>query len=701
MAAAGAHMTDWSLLEQAGEFMAAGYMQQPDASPLMRFCRGLKRFFETCPLTEYGGEPFYPCGGSIFSIEQVMCFHYSGAMGINLQLLDRRIAEADSPELRDCLRQFKAAVQDYPMVQGYTHSIVNFGRVLAEGLNCYRKRIEAHKAMAEERADAHRIDFCEALLVLLSGIETLHARCCETITAASDPKAQPLLAAMRRVPFEPATGFYEAMVGTNVIYYLDGNDDLGRLDQDLWPYYRDDIAAGKVTRAQAVDWVGRLFDNVDVCNGWNTAIGGTAPDGSEGSNDLTLVCLEAARGRRRPNLALRLRRDTPEQVWDQALETISGGTGLPALYNEEEYVRAIHHAHLGVSEAELPYFAFGGCTELMVHGRSNVGSVDEYYNLALCLEQSLHSHLTACKSFDEFMTRFKEDVSREVGELTDVISGWQQSKATWQPQPIRTLLIDDCIDNGREFNAGGARYNWSVISISGLSNTYDSLAAVKQAVFDEGDVSADELLSALRANFEGCEPLRKRLQSCPHFGNDDPYVDSIAADIAEHVFREFMKHAPWRGGKYLAACLMFVTYGTFGEPVGALPDGRLAGTPVGDSAGAYQGRDRSGPTSLLKSATAVPNYLAPGTLITNIRFTRRLFADVQARERVKALIRTYFEMGGMQLQINVVDQQILKDAIEHPEQHADLIVRIGGYSEYFNRLSDDLKLTVLERTEHE
>ncbi len=692
---------DWSLLEQAGEFMAAGYLQQPQASPLMRMCLGLKRFFETCPLPRYSGEPLYPCSEPIFNAGQVMRFHYSGAMSIDWALLEAKIQETTQPEVAQCLRQFKETMQDYPMVQGYTHSIVNFGRVLAEGLDGYRDRIEALKKAAEGRGDSERIDFYTALLALLEGIAALHTRACETVATSSHPAAAKLLAAMRKVPFQPASGFYEAMVGTNFIYYLDGCDDLGRFDQDLWPYYRDSLAAGEITRAEAVAWVSRIFDNVNIGNGWNTAIGGTAADGSQGANDLTLVCLEAAKGRRRPNLALRLRRDTPEAVWDQALETISGGTGLPALYNEEEYLRATRAAHLGVSEADLPYFAFGGCTELMIHGRSNVGSVDEYYNLALCLEKSLHQHLPECASFEDFMAKFKEEVSAEIRQLTDKISGWQETKGTWQPQPIRTLLIDDCIDNGREFNAGGARYNWSVISISGLSNTYDSLAAVREVVYDRAEVSGEELLAALEANFDGFAELRRRLQSCPHFGNDDPYVDEIAADIAEHTFRQFLKHAPWRGGKYLGACLMFVTYGYFGEPVGALPDGRLAATPVGDSAGAFQGRDVSGPTALLKSATRVPNYLAPGTLITNIRFTKRLFADAETRERVKSLIRTYFTMGGMQLQINVVDQEILREALAHPEDHADLIVRIGGYSEYFNRLSDDLKVTVLERTEHE
>ena len=234
-----------------------------------------------------------------------------------------------------------------------------------------------------------------------------------------------------------------------------------------------------------------------------------------------------------------------------------------------------------------------------------------------------------------------------------------------------------------------------------MPNTYDSLAAVKEAVFDKGEVAAEDLLAALRANFEGYEELRQRLARCPHYGNSEDYVDDLAREIAEHTFREFMSHTPWRGGRYLASCLMFVTYGMFGQQVGATPDGRLAQTPVGDSAGAVQGRDRSGPTAYLRSVARVPHFLAPGTLVINIRFTRRLFNDPEAREQLKALIRTYFDLGGMQLQINVVDQRVLREALDHPEQHQDLIIRMGGYSEYFNLLGRDLQLSLLERVEHE
>jgi formate C-acetyltransferase len=266
---------------------------------------------------------------------------------------------------------------------------------------------------------------------------------------------------------------------------------------------------------------------------------------------------------------------------------------------------------------------------------------------------------------------------------------------------MRSLLIDDCVDRGVDYNAGGARYNWSVVNVMGLANVVDSLAAVREVVYEKQEATAEELLTVLAADFAEQEPFRKRLERCPRFGNGDPRADDLAVEVSEWVFREFLRTAPWRGGRFVPACLMFTTYAYFGEPVGATPDGRHAGQPIADSAGAMQGRDRNGPTALIRSVTRIPHHLAPGTLVVNARFSQSFFRDGESRAKLKDLIRSYFRLGGMQIQINVVDQALLRDAIAHPERHEDLIIRVGGYSEYFNVLSDALKQSILERTEHE
>ena len=339
------------------------------------------------------------------------------------------------------------------------------------------------------------------------------------------------------MPFSPATTFYEAIVATNFLFYLDGCDDLGRFDQDLWPYYRDDLAAGRVTHDEALAWVRQLFQNVDTTFAWNCAIGGTAADGSQGSNALTLVCLEAAKGRRRPNLALRLRRDTPEEVWEQALETISGGSGIPALYNEEEYVRrpptgrprrrprrpaALRLRRLHRTDDPRPLQRRLARRHLQPRAVLRAAACTATSPPA---RPSTISWRGSSRTSPATSSRCATQSTRN-----------QKSKALAQPQPIRTLLVDDCLDNAMEFNAGGARYNWSVICIAGLANTYDSLAAIRadgvrarQAVSARGDC-----WQALRDDFAGHEALRQRLQRCPHYGNDDPFVDDLAVD-AQHL----------------------------------------------------------------------------------------------------------------------------------------------------------------------
>jgi formate C-acetyltransferase len=387
-------------------------------------------------------------------------------------------------------------------------------------------------------------------------------------------------------------------------------------------------------------------------------------------------------------------------VWDAALETVGTGCGQPAFYNEPAYLDGLRGAGLDLAKEDIVLWNGGGCTETMIHGCSNVGSLDAGLHLPLVLERTLQSCLGQTSSFEALLALFKADVSAVIAEIADGVSGLQQAKAAWRPQPMRSLLIDDCIERGIEYNAGGARYNWSVVNVAGLSNVADSLAAVREVVYERAEVSGDELLGILARDFEGEETFRQRLSRCPRYGNDLPEVDEIAAEVAKHVFREFGRYEPWRGGRFLPSCIMFTTYAREGEKVGATPDGRHAGTPLGDSIGPVAGRDRSGPTAMLRSVTGLPLHLALGTPVLNVRFSKVLFGSAEGRRSVRDLIETYFRLGGLQIQVSVVDQDVLRDAIAHPERHEDLIVRVGGFSAHFNTLSEELKRTVLERTEH-
>lgn len=700
-------------LNDLREFFAAGYLEEPEASPMARWSRAVRRRFENRSLPEYKGELLYPCGPARVGGEnRIVGADYSYSWHYNESALTDQLANATEEE-SDTLEALRESMRDLGDRlniirtghtvggRGYTHSVPNYGRVIREGLSEHARRIEERLSVAQQRQETEEMDFYLGLLDVLAGIRSWHERILELLRSLpSNDRCERLISAYEQVPFQPARNFFEAMVAYNFTYYLDDCDNPGRVDQELYPYYEKDLASGLVTHSEAVDLIRLLWENADVNNGWSAGIGGTTPTGEPAYNELTIACLEAAHSIRRPNLQLHIRSDMPQEVWDAALDAIGTGCGLPALYNEEEYLRSLRDAHLGVREEDLGWHNGGGCTETMIHGRSNVGSLDAGINLPLILYKTLQDHLAGADTFDDLVAAYKADVADIVSEIAQGVSADQEVKSRLRPQPMRSLLIDDCIDNGREFNAGGARYNWSVINVAGLANVIDSLAAAQEVVFEKKEKTGAELLNILQKNYQGEEAFRQRLERCPRFGNDDPRADNIAEDIAGFVFSEFLRYAPWRGGKFLASCLMFVTYADAGAPVGALPDGRLAGSPLADSAGPVQGRDQSGPTAMLKSVTSIPHYLAPGTLVINARFTKDFFTTESGRIKIRDLVKTYFDMGGMQLQINVVDQEVLKDAMAHPEKHQDLIIRIGGYSEYFNRLSPALKQTVLERIEH-
>jgi len=678
----------------------------------------VRRRFEHRAVPSFGNDLLYPSGPVHIGEEnRLVSPTYSFTWSWNATALEERL-ESATPEERDALAALRSDLRELDTRlelittvhtvggRGYTHSVPNYGRVLREGLDAHAERVAGGLEAARESGDATRVDLYLGLQDVLAGIRAWHGRLCRHLgdLDLADPFASgrrdALLAALERVPLQPARSFFEAVVAYNFVYYLDDCDNPGRVDQELFPFYERDLAAHRVTHDDAVLLIGCLWANCDTNGGWSAGIGGTSAEGEAAHNELTIACLEAARGRRRPNLQLHLRKDTPDHVWNAAMDTIASGCGLPALHNEEQFLHSLREADLGIREEDIGLHNGGGCTETMIHGLSNVGSLDAGLNLPLILTETLENHLPAAVSFDDLVSAYRRDVADAVADIAHQVSATQEARAQWRPQPMRSLLIDDCIDAGVEYNAGGARYNWSVINVAGLATVADSLAAVREVVFEAHERTGAELQEILQRDYENEEFFRRRLTQCPRFGNDDPRVDGLATELAESVFQQLLGHTPWRGGKFLPSCLMFVTYAAAGVPVAATPDGRRSGEPIADSAGPHQGRDLSGPTAMLASAAAIPHWLAPGTLVVNARFAAEFFTSLDRRRKLVNLVRTYFDLDGMQLQINVVDQSVLQSAMAHPERHQDLVVRVGGYSEYFNRLSPELQQTVLERTEH-
>jgi formate C-acetyltransferase len=695
---------DLEALHNAGEHLAAGYFELPNASPLRRLSRGLRRHFECAALPEWHREPLYPSGATALPVAGAsISFSYTASLVVDPNALQAKATA--HPETAHALNAAAQALEGKYRVGssipgeyslgggGYTHSIIHYERLLREGLNGYAARIRQY---ADSTNDPARLDFYAAMRDVLDGLTTLIERIQQYIAqVAGQSEAEVrLLKALQQVPLHPARDTYEALVATNLLWYVDGCDNLGRFDQYIAPYVKADAS-----RAELLSLVRLMWRNINANSGWNVAIGGSDPHGNAAYNVMTELCLEAAAGSRRPNLALKVRPDMPEAIWDRTLTAIASGCGLPAMYNEEGYLRSLPKTY-GDMGSDLYQYAFGGCTETMVQGCSNVGSIDGGINLLAVLDKILPGRLAQARSFDELLAGFLTEMRTTIDAVTQCVNRDQQLKAQDQPQPLRSLFIDDCLERGLEYNAGGARYNTGVINIGGLSNVADALVALRDLVFT-GKVSAQRMLQALQTNYAADAELLHLLKACPKFGNDDERVDSLAAQIARETFAAVRSHRSWRSNTpFEPACILFVTYAGAGQTVGATPDGRQQADPIADSVGPMQGRDTHGPTAMLRSVCKLPLDMAVGTPILNIRLAKELFKTQEGRQKVIALLRAYFAMGGMQIQATVVDQAILRDAIAHPESHADLIVRIGGYSEYFNNLTPELKQSVLERTEH-
>ena len=613
------------ILYRLGEPLAAGMYENENATFVERYGLGLRRYFEhAVPPPETG--KLYPApeqdiwrlAGNFVRYHIAYSFEcdFDGLRKFGreklsdpfeLNLLDRIIEE---------LRFFRSC-QIPPRYQiggdGWTHSVLNYRRILHDGLKTYRRRVAAMSPSPLRRA----------LTDTLAGITNFLHR------APGD---------IEKCAMAPAHDFYSAMRSFNFFYALDQYDSAGRFDDYMGEYYRGE--------ADAQEWVDELFRAVDLHIGWHFLHSGKYPA-------FTKICLRAQKYCR-PNAGIVIEPDTPQEVWDEILDRWAAGIPCPSLYNGPAYRKAIAR----ISDAkgvDRKRFVFGGCTELMFEGCSNIGSLDGGVNLLDILNNSTPA-------------KFHADIRRKVAECVDAIRAHSEFVARYRPQLIRTLFIDDCIDREIEYNAGGTRCRGSVVNVVGLTDAANSLAAMRG--------------------------IKDR------FGNDSPEVDEIARKLADFTFREIRKHKGRLGGPAYPAVILFATYAWHGAYVDASADGRKAGEPITDSVGAASGTDRKGPTALLNSVAKLPCELGVGTLVLNIRIQKSLAASQSKRPKLQALLNSFFARGGLQAQLTLVDQETLKKAYENPDAHPNLIVRIGGYSEYYNRLSRDLQFELLKRTEH-
>ena len=653
-----------------GEPYAGGFFEFLGRGRFYRCSRAQRRYLEFAEMPAYGGGMLYP-GGRLRTRPVAVLPDYSYTYTANTAELANKLRQAGEEAYVAMLDgafprpKFIDPPHDVGG-NGYTHSMPNYRRIIKEGLNSYLQRIDA---LPEG-------DFKEGLAEVVSGIRIYQSRALALLKSQDAQKK--LVSALEKVPFEPASNLYEAIVAWNFVYYIDGCDNPGRLDAHLAEYHNGEDMTGLFLE---------FFKNVDMNGGWSSALG---PE----CNALTLQILKAAKGMRRPSLELRVTESTPDEIWEAAGEGIESGCGQPAFYNEALYQAALSERFPHIPREDLLQFNGGGCTETMLAGISRVGSLDAGLNIAHIFEKFLKEKLQSSDSFGCFYDGLIGEIYKTAKSVAAGVNELYKSRMDGEaiPQPVRTLLVDDCIDNQKDFNAGGARHNWSVVNFAGVINAIDSLLAVKSLVFDKKAYAAGDFLRLLEAEDE---EFYSELRRCPCFGVDDHEADIVAADFAGKVFGSLDGCELVLGGGFLASSIQFATYTGAGEHIGATPDGRKKGEPLCDSLGAIHGKDRRGPTALLSSAAKLHLAKALGTPVLNLRIQKQY-----VKSALRPLVTGFFAQGGMQLQVSCISLEEMEDALVHPEKHENLIVRIGGYSEYFNWLTHAQKLSVIERTEH-
>jgi len=541
-----------------------------------------------------------------------------------------------------------------------------------------------------------------------------------------------------RVPAHAPRDFHEALQSywfchLAVITELNGWDAFspGHLDQHLFPFYRKGIEDGTLTAAKARELVEALFikfnnhpappkvgvtaaESGTYTDFANINLGGMRSDGADGSNELTHMILDVVDEMHllQPSTNLQLSRKTPEAVLKHALRVIRKGYGFPSIFNADAVVE--EQLRQGKSLEDARAGGCSGCVETGAFGKEAY-ILTGYFNLVKVLEITLHDGVDprtgktlgprtgppgGFESYEKLFDAYREQLRHFIEIKMRGNALIEQMYASMMPAPFLSVITDDCIRQGRDYNAGGARYNTSYIQFVGIGSLTDSLAALKQVVFDDRAAGLGELIHAMDEDFARAESLRLRLVNrMPKYGNDDDAADRLMKDAFDACVAEVDGRPNAKGGSYRVEMLPTTCHIYFGSVTGAMPDGRKAGRPLSEGISPVQGADRNGPTAVIKSAAKMDHLKTGGTLL-NMKLSPSLIADETGLEKLAHLIRSYFRMDGHHVQFNVVKAETLRKAQAHPEEHRGLIVRVAGYSDYFCDLPGALQDEIIARTEH-
>lgn len=622
--------------------------------------------------------------------------------------------------------------------------------IYKKGMLDYKKEIAEHLASLDYLNDPEATDkaeelkamdiACDAAIVFAerhAELAELQAQTELNLTRKSE--LLKIAEVCRWVPANAPRNLWEAIqmywfVHLGTITELNGWDAMnpGHFDQHLTPYYEKEIAAGTLTRQEAKELISCFWIKVNnhpappkvgitaresgTYNDFtNINIGGLKPDGSDGVSEVSYIMLEVIEQLHvlQPGSSVHISSKTPDKFLHAACKVIRQGHGYPSVFNPDTYIQEL--LLQGKSLTDAREGGCSGCIEVGAFGKEAY-VLTGYLNVPKIIEVTLNNGIDPCtgkkagietgdprtfKTFDELYNAFLKQLNFVVDQKIRVSNYIDRKFALYAPAPFLSVVIEDCIKKGKDYYNAGPRYNTSYIQCTGLGTVADSLLVLKKHVFEDKSFSMDTILQAVSENFVGHEKLRQTIiNRTPFYGNDDEYADSIAVQVYNDLLAAIDGKPNIKGETYHLNMLSTTCHIYFGKVMGATPNGRLAGKSISDGTSPSHGCDTNGPSSVIRSISKLDQVRSGGTLL-NQRFLPNLLKTDEDIHKLGKLVRSYFALGGHHIQFNIVDTATLRAAQKTPEDYRDLLVRMAGYSDYFNDMNEDLQTEVIERTENE
>jgi formate C-acetyltransferase len=612
--------------------------------------------------------------------------------------------------------------------EGFCTSHIPYGAKKVMDLSFGGIEEQARKRLRELKADSPRdqegIDFLRATIITLqaSGRFTLkHAD--EAFRLAQETgdlnrraELMEISEICRWVSSRPPRSFHEAVqlywLATVVTNYENiGFIPLGRIDQDLGPFLARDLEKGVITREEALElleclWIKFNIDDdlsTDSCR--NIMLSGQDSEGRDATNELTYLCLEASANLRLtdPKVNVRFHQESPPELWERCVEIVKLGMGgFPAFYNDEAIIPGLIRMGVPIEDARL--YSCDGCQEIIHHtfGMPTHPEGEEYKGVSsstLIITRKVEE-AKSLGTFQEFMEEYKSQIDRNLEDTVASGNARDTALAKYSPVPFLSSTLEGCIKNARGKSNGGTIYNFTGCLGQCFVNAVNSLAAVKKLVYDDDEVTLEELREVLITDWEGHERLRQRaINRVPKYGNDDDYVDSLAVQVAGHFIDGVIGNRNPRGGPYYPGIYTF-HHVLKGMSLNASPDGRRARDSVASHISPVAGTDTSGPTLTLNSALKIYALNPPEGSALGLRFHPSAVRGEEGTRNLTNFIKTFMERGGYEVQFNIVDTETLRAAQKDPDSYRSLVVRVWGFSAYFVTLTKAYQDEIIARTAH-